>query len=674
MRTKTFKKIITAVTAVCILSLSSCVSDVYDPKDPDPDPAPGTNPDNGPIFDFSTEKSYTLTVRYDVPEGYLVEFAVYTEKPTTLDKEDQVVMKDIKAIAKGYTDKLGVYSYPIKIPATVKKLYIHSTFPGVPELMTAEVNGDVLSDAVEVDYEQIMSKAKSYVLRAGEDYKKEPYNQLKFPFPIQRLGYWQNVDGINYKGQTYRALGRPDYLLPTVLPISAEVLSVMSQQLKDGKNVDYNKLGNGDINVVKKAHVDLYLLSEFTSAHSTLAYYCYETNNPPKSVNDLKHQTIAFPNAKQLGREGGMGPGEGIRLNYYKDGVNKGTEFPEGTSIGWVLYNNGYRPAYQNSGAVNKGGGAVYSDPIMDGKNYVALFRLDNFVIYGFEDWINESDCNDVVFHLASDPIDAITPDVPPVEPEKPTDDTDKYEEKYAGTLTFEDLWPNQGDFDMNDVVIKYNSTVNYNINNEVTKTTDTYTLLWSGATIRNSFAYQLNANKNDVSVEFSSSTGHEGQAYLDPNMSIATIRLFNDALALTNSKTTTSEITVTTTYNRKYSKEDFIAPPYNPFITTSSNDKEVHLTKYKPTTAANASLLGTGDDRSNPANGNYYVTFVGIQQMPFAIHMPGEIDFVIPKESKRIDEYYPKFINWINTKGAQDADWYMHPNDEKPGETPVKP
>lgn len=49
---------------------------------------------------------------------------------------------------------------------------------------------------------------------------------------------------------------------------------------------------------------------------------------------------------------------------------------------------------------------------------------------------------------------------------------------------------------------------------------------------------------------------------------------------------------------------------------------------------------------------------------MPFAIHIPMDIDFIISSEneSKRIDTLYPKFINWIATKGSEDADWYLHP------------
>lgn len=26
---------------------------------------------------------------------------------------------------------------------------------------------------------------------------------------------------------------------------------------------------------------------------------------------------------------------------------------------------------------------------------------------------------------------------------------------------------------------------------------------------------------------------------------------------------------------------------------------------------------------------------------------------------------YYPKFLNWVKTKGKEDADWYLHPSNK---------
>ena len=65
----------------------------------------------------------------------------------------------------------------------------------------------------------------------------------------------------------------------------------------------------------------------------------------------------------------------------------------------------------------------------------------------------------DAIFyvHIAEkDAIDeGVIPELPK-DPEGPTDE-DNYT-SYSGILTFEDLWPEQGDYDMNDVMIRYTS------------------------------------------------------------------------------------------------------------------------------------------------------------------------------------------------------------------------
>lgn len=204
----------------------------------------------------------------------------------------------------------------------------------------------------------------------------------------------------------------------------------------------------------------------------------------------------------------------------------------------------------------------------------------------------------------------------------------------------------------MNDIVIQYNSEITYNENNMLEKTKDTYTFLWSGASIHNGFGYQINASRTDVEVE---------GATVDPSISKATLRLFDDALALTPG----DQFVVTTTYKRKYDKDDFSLPPYNPFITPSYHEKEVHLTNYPPT-AADLSLFGTKDDCSDTNNNLWYITFVNGIQMPFAIHMPGVVDFVWPKEREHIEVYYPQFIDWVKSMGEKNKDWYLHPVDKK--------
>ena len=88
------------------------------------------------------------------------------------------------------------------------------------------------------------------------------------------------------------------------ITVSRDILNLINQTVPEGGKVDPSLIRNGDIRVTKKAHIDLFLIDETTSANNTLAYYCYETNNPPKKEADIKVNdiVIAFPNAKVLKR------------------------------------------------------------------------------------------------------------------------------------------------------------------------------------------------------------------------------------------------------------------------------------------------------------------------------------------------------------------------------------
>ena len=65
---------------------------------------------------------------------------------------------------------------------------------------------------------------------------------------------------------------------------------------------------------------------------------------------------------------------------------------------------------------------------------------------------------------------------------------------------------------------------------------------------------------------------------------------------------------TVVTKYTgRRIAKEDFTLPPYNPFITTTDLDMEVHLTNMRPTEKLDKEKLGIGHDKSDPSANLYY-------------------------------------------------------------------
>ena len=115
--------------------------------------------------------------------------------------------------------------------------------------------------------------------------------------------------------------------------------------------------------------------------------------------------------------------------------------------------------------------------------------KSNQIVAIGFEDNIDLDYCDAIFYvHIAEkDAIDeGVIPELP-TDPEGPTDE-DNYT-SYSGILTFEDLWPEQGDYDMNDVMIRYTSKVYKSIlTNRIYKVVDEFTPLHRGGYLVNGF------------------------------------------------------------------------------------------------------------------------------------------------------------------------------------------
>jgi LruC domain-containing protein len=66
------------------------------------------------------------------------------------------------------------------------------------------------------------------------------------------------------------------------------------------------------------------------------------------------------------------------------------------------------------------------------------------------------------------------------------------YPEDAVGTLAFEDLWPEVGDYDFNDIGDRLNVNQITNASNEVKKVEMSYKLRAIGANKKNGFAVEL--------------------------------------------------------------------------------------------------------------------------------------------------------------------------------------
>lgn len=633
------------IIAVVFLLLSSCIrEDLYQSK------PTNTKGFAEQLFDFSTTQKVQFKLNYQ--SNFSVFFSVYSEYP--LSSTEFGLKKDIKPIFNAYTDKQGLYNQKVTIPAIVEKVYVYSTFIGVPQLMIAKIEGGVVTpiEASAADYSSVNSNATSKALSASG------YGINNF----YTLGRWDKE-------------GVPTYLLKDKMKdITPEILESINSVFTDQMPIDKKCFAVSNLTVKEDATINLYFLDENAGNFNTLFYYCYDTAKE-KNLSLSKIQSrlvVAFPNAKKYGYHsypfgvyGALSVGQGIALNYYKNGVNKGTKFPAGTSVGWVLASDAY--SYRN-GSINPNVPFFYSNnqlnPETSGeKNHVALFKKNGVVVMGFEDTANnegDGDCNDVVFNVSATPMKAIDTDIPDLTEKKPTDVA--YTNTFDGILAFEDNWPYKGDYDMNDVMVKYHSVVSYNFLNEVISVDDEFKLLWSGAIFENGFGYEMNVQKSNAVVEVLNADYKKEDVHIDQKNNKLTLLLANNIKQATNKNNDTPTYRIKTTFKQRIPSQEFTVAPYNPFILVQ-NKLEVHLPNYAPSGIFDmTNLFGTADDYSYPSSNKYYLA---ASSYPFAINIVNCNDMIMNNdkyESRSIDLLYPKFKRWAESKGVENKDWYKYP------------
>ena len=647
------KRMINITKLVCVIGVvsvafSSCLQkDVYDPANSG-DKEEEVTLDN--YFDFATTKNIQLNIDYgkECPRAY---FEVYAENPLSYVAEGGQIIKKagVSHIATGFTDIQGRYIKPASFPTAVSEVYIYSPDFGVPTLYKTKVVGSDVSAKITFenafDVTPVDSSTRSAQTRSS----------LKFITNVipNVLGTW-NVN-----------TGRPNYLdTSKKINVDATLKSYITTYFPEGKNNVGTNLVSDDADILIKedANVVVNYFGGDTGAQSVFAYYCYSENASIDEIRQAaKHACVIFPNAHKsnLGNYSGVA----VNLKY----INETGSFPEeeperipaGTKIGFLIWNDGWR-------GVKANGNMFYSTKSLnsDKISHTAIFAAKNKAgdrvnVITMEDWKNgENDYNDVAFVISSNPIAAIeVPDVPNPGDRQGT-------EKYSGVLGFEDNWPEQGDYDLNDVVMKYQSSVDYNIDNKVLNIIDKFTLAWTGANYKNSFAYEVPfdlSKASQVIINGDEITSYSGNV----------ITLFKDAKAelgvsnvnaedMINQNIQEKTYTVSIQFNNPTLDKSVVVAPYNPFIKVFNSATEVHLTDHKPTTGANNRFPSGADISRGDVDGTYFICKDGF---PFAIHVDARLDASIlnldlKKENQRIDKTYPKFAEWAKTRDPQIKWW----------------
>lgn len=231
---------------------------------------------------------------------------------------------------------------------------------------------------------------------------------------------------------------------------------------------------NQTITLTEDASIAIAFVASKSGTAAALGYYYYE--DTPTSVSEL-NPILIFPNVQDgawnvTGQQAGVRRGTNVQLYYYgpsdnMDKANKTNVFPAGTKIGFIFMGRAWTDEYQDRYCDHNRWGfdtntAHYSTTTKgiyngiynvssDGTQFSgsAMYApSDEEIIFSFEDSNNDYNCSDCIFALRTNPLNAYS-GVTRVSGvmETKTLNSDVY--------AFEDMWPDEGDYDMNDVIVQ---------------------------------------------------------------------------------------------------------------------------------------------------------------------------------------------------------------------------
>ncbi|TMO88461.1 LruC domain-containing protein [Pseudoalteromonas spongiae] len=249
-------------------------------------------------------------------------------------------------------------------------------------------------------------------------------------------------------------------------------------------------------------------------------------------------------------------------------------------------------------------------------------------------------------------------------------------------TAAFEDLWPQQGDYDFNDVVVKYR-IFKSQIGNQVVRLKIDGELLAVGASYHNAFAFRFaNIARNQVDEPLVRLTINGQQIAKNPleaGRNEAILIALDDTKVIANTQSgckyfrTESgclnqqpiPFSVTLPFKNTVTDSASLISGVSPFIfavngfdhgpfVDSNNARawEVHLKNHTPTEAFNTDYFDQGDDMSST-----YGNFQTANGLPWALIIGTSWNH--PKESTDMLLAYPEFGGFAESAGSANTNWF---------------
>ncbi|MDN5200196.1 LruC domain-containing protein [Fulvivirgaceae bacterium BMA10] len=669
------RDIVFLLAAICILSWSSCVKDRSIGK-----PTPSGEGLDGLIisdnFNYETTNETAINISVVLNEEPLIgiPLEIYNDAPPSLYNDDPD--EGGQLLASGTTNANGAFQTSIQMASHHNEIFVKTNFLGVPNLIMASI----VNGMVELEINDAL-------LESVEDNTAPNFSETaRFLRTYAFLGNF-NKKGVPAYLENERDEIQQDLLddINASLPEREPVPEAHPEYIAQGAETDLRLNAQTDIWVT--------FVHEGAGYKNVLGFYTYDVASPPQSADDIEELIVIFPNVSFKGSGGGLRSGDKVKIG----------RFDAGTGIGWFIVANGYK-----GNRIGDGKNIFYSNPDFNPESSESLRQHNvllrdngrNLILLGFEDLkrdVNsDEDFNDAVFYITASQYEAIEVDnfeqvtstqldtdgdnIADAFDNYPNDANKAFDNYYPGenifgTLAFEDLWPNKGDYDFNDLVVDYNYNQITNAANQIVEVQARFIVKAIGASFRNGFGFQMNLPSSDVSSVTGMSI-EDDYITLNANgteagQTKATVIAIDNAFDILphpggqqfvntepeGSYVTPDTVKITVVLNSPRSLSVAGLAPYNPFmIINQERGKEVHLPGYQPTSLADNSYFGLGIDDTNMASAKFYKSD---GNLPWGLNLPENFDY--PSERVEITQAHLTFSEWVQSDGFSRQDWYRN-------------
>ena len=255
-------------------------------------------------------------------------------------------------------------------------------------------------------------------------------------------------------------------------------------------------------------------------------------------------------------------------------------------------------------------------------------------------------------------------------------------------TVVFEDNWPFEGDYDMNDLVANLKTSIYYT-DKKATLVNISGQLTAVGAAYHNGFGIRLpdvlrdqvdeegiNYTINDRPVTNYSplEAGRYEAIFILAYNTWSYVSAGEDCTFYRTEEGCGSDVQMrfNITIPFKEPIDTDISGIFDPFLfatpgawhgehfaTPPGRSYEIHLKNHHATEAFDYKFMnGSGQDASNPDNKHFFQTTNGL---PWAMEVGSEWKY--PKEYRDVTHAYPKFPSYVRSDGEENPSWYTYSN-----------